>query len=79
MTEEINVSVLPRKYWTSYNLEKPRAISVGKKKDIAGNLTALIISEMIRKFPELQNCSENKFISFQENITKIIRSGINVN
>lgn len=64
------INVLPQKYWLSFETKHNK--NNFSKKYSAGNITALIISELTELFPELETCSESKFINFQDRITKIL-------
>lgn len=73
---ESDINTLEKKYWVTCSLEKENEKNNYEKKESVSNVTALIISEITRKFPELQNCSETKFIALQETISKIIKDRI---
>ena len=69
LTKE-NISVLPQKYWlTSGKVDNKKDYT---KKETVTNVTALIISALTETFPELAKCPENKFINFQDKVSRIL-------
>ncbi|MDO5766729.1 MAG: hypothetical protein Q4P83_03840 [Spirochaetales bacterium] len=65
-----NISVLPQKYWLTPGKEENKKDY--SKKESVTNVTALIISALTEIFPELAKCPENKFINFQDKVSRIL-------
>ena len=68
-----NVNVLKREYWTTLCAIKPGEQKQKERTESIGNATALIITALNETFPELTNCSEKQFMSFQDKVTQIIK------
>ena len=65
-----NISVLPQKYWLTPGKEEHK--KEDSKKESVTNVTALIISVLTETFPELAKCPEDKFINFQDKLSRIL-------
>lgn len=65
-----SINVLPKTHWTS--LEPINRQTAKEKGESTGNVIALIITAMTETFPELFNCSEKQFLTFQDKVSKII-------
>lgn len=70
MTEAI-IETLERKYWIFPVSEEKKQTEI-KENPKVSNTVALIVSSLTKHFPELNYSSDNKFINFQNEITKII-------
>lgn len=71
--ENIKTEFLPKECWISPDKAgKPNY----KKTNIKENLLALIVSCVTTNFPELENCKETKFSSFQEELKSILQREI---
>lgn len=68
---EIVIETLERKYWISPVYEEKKQTEI-KENPKVSNTVALIVSSLTKNFPELNYSSDNKFINFQSEITKII-------
>ncbi len=65
-----NTTVLDKNYWIS--LEKQKPIKKQEKSDTRENIVALIVDAMNKRFPEMLQVSDMKFMCFQEDLMKII-------
>lgn len=65
-----NTTVLEKNYWIS--LEKQKPIKKQEKGDTRENIVALIVDAMNKRFPEMLQVSDMKFMCFQEDLMQII-------
>ena len=80
MDAQINVSALSRNYWIAPDLATKSLKSKDKDfdKKIA-NLVALITTCVTESFPELSECSEGRFVRFQEKLKALVISELKEN
>lgn len=64
-----NLETVPIQYWT--NGFSTKSYSNKKNKSVQ-ELEALITGLVTSNFPELSNCSEKRFLRFQENLSHVL-------
>lgn len=76
MNQIETISALPRNQWICPGSIKETKKDRTKMDKDRSNLISLITTCITESFPELENCSETKFIRFQEKLKVIIQKNI---